>query len=98
MRWRALPPPVEVIAHVVLDPRTGLTVKPAQRVRARAVEHDCEILLETDGGRTADAKILFQLLLLGVAAGEPLTVRCRGTGAQAQAACDAIIDVLVAVD
>lgn len=96
MRWRATPPPLEVIAQVVLDSRAGLNTEPAQRVRARAMEFDCETYLDTDSGRTADAKVLFQLLLLGIAPGEAVTVRCRGK--EAQTACDAIVDVLVGVE
>lgn len=92
MRWRLSPPPVEVIVQVVLARTEGLTIEPAQRVCARAQMHDCATYLDAESGRYADAKSLFQLLLLGVTAGEPLTVRCSGPGAQA--ACDAIVDAL----
>lgn len=59
----------------------GLSSGPAREVCERAREFESVSTIETKRGRAADATELWQLLLLGVAAGEAVTVRCRGIDA-----------------
>lgn len=88
LRSKSRAHPVEVTGCVVVDSRRGLSTEPARRLVSRAAEFDCESTIETSSGKVASARALLELLLLGIAPGERVIVRCRGP--QAAAAFQAI--------
>lgn len=76
-------PACEHVGTVVLDETHGLSTEPARRLQQRARRFSSDTTIVTSDGRSADAKDLLALLLLGVPPGARVTVHCRGPEARA---------------
>jgi phosphotransferase system HPr (HPr) family protein len=72
-----------VEGSIVVSEERGLSTTPARYLTHRARSFECAATIENTRGKIADAQDLLQLLLLGLAAGERATVRCRGPDAWA---------------
>ncbi len=75
-----------------MSPDRGLCARIARRIVLRAQEFECDALVVSAAGCAANARSLVDLLMLGVAPGEQVTVRCRGP--QARLALDALVALL----
>ncbi len=62
---------------VVLKAENGLHTRPAAEFVKLAKSFDCEIIASNDG-KSANAKSLFKLQLLGLSRGSALTVEASG--------------------
>lgn len=71
----------------------GLHARPAAIVVERALEFDCEITIVA-GDRRANALSITQVIALGAGVGDEVTVSATGEGAEA--AVDAVLEVLLA--
>jgi phosphotransferase system HPr (HPr) family protein len=71
----------------------GLHLQPASELSRISLTHDVQIVLRTDKGH-ADVSSIFELLILGVMAGDIVELSAHGHGAAG--ALDAICDFLQA--
>lgn len=84
--------PGKAIGEVVVRVASGLSSGPARQISGHARQFRCTATLANVRGDVADARSLFELLSLGAAAGERVTLRCIGS--DAHAAYEVIADVL----
>jgi phosphotransferase system HPr (HPr) family protein len=71
---------------------SGLSTERARRIASHVRQFQCTATLANDRGEVADARNLFELLLLGAGPGSSVTVRC--VGSDARAAYEAIAGIL----
>lgn len=83
-------PPVELT--VVVEMSNGLHARTASAIREAVAEHDAEVSIVSDGGRTAPATDPLDLVALNVPSGDAVTV--RATGPDAERAAGAVESVL----
>ena len=83
---------VETTGDVIIGASRGLSLPLAQRLRDRAHRVHCTAILDNRRGHSADARNLFQLLLLGLPHGDQVTVRCDGP--DARKAFETVADLL----
>ncbi|MCX4243802.1 HPr family phosphocarrier protein [Paraliomyxa miuraensis] len=78
MRKKPGSPVLEVTGDATIRHEHGIDTRLARDIRHRVRTLECEATIETPQGKVADARSLLHLLLLGVAVGETVVVRCRG--------------------
>ncbi len=78
--------------NIAVRPARGLHAQVARRLAQVARRFSASTTVHDGRGQRANARSLFELLLLGVMSGEAVTVECVGD--DAEAAFDAIADVL----
>jgi phosphotransferase system HPr (HPr) family protein len=81
--WKRNQPQPEIEAQVTVRTEPGITPYVARRLVACANRLTCQAQLRSASGRTADARQLLELLVLGVRAGDRVSLRCVGHDAQA---------------
>lgn len=84
--------PVEATGDVVIRAPRGLSSLLARRLGEHAHGFRCTATLDNRRGATADARDLYELLLLGLQSGDRVTVRC--VGPDARTAFDTVADLL----
>lgn len=70
----------------------GLNARATRAVSETARRFDCEAWIQTAAGKSASARDLLGLLMLGVGPGEHVTVTCQGP--DAREALAALVSVL----
>lgn len=84
--------PGKAIGDVIVGVEAGLSSGPARQISGQARRFHCTATLANGRGKVADARSLFELLSLGAASGERVTIRCLGS--DAHAAYEAIAEAL----
>ena len=86
-------PASESVRQVKIRNKLGLHARPASLFVQTASRFDSDITVtRVEGNKTADGKSLMSMLILTAGCGTPLTI--TGTGEDAEAAVDALADLV----
>lgn len=72
----------DVSGDIVVTLERGLSSGPARRISQVAHEYSCTVTLQSPRGTVANARNMLELLMLGIARGEPVAIRCVGVDAR----------------